>query len=137
MKVISYTSRFSNPQVLKLSTREGELLGFVHIPKYTNEFPIIGSPLPFHVFTDQSPLIHCLAKKVIIIPRSYPAQRHLTQFSIFNINITPDKYTPVADMLSRSFTKPKLQINYQNQKQLPPQIDFAIPQNKTPITYTT
>ena len=70
MKVISYTSRFSNPQVLKLSTREGELLGFVHIPKYTNEFPIIGSPLPFQVFTDQSPLIHCLAKKVIIIPRS-------------------------------------------------------------------
>ena len=34
-------------------------------------------------------------------------------------------------MLSRSFTKAELQLNQLKNKQLPPQIDFAILQNKT------
>ena len=40
-------------------------------------------------------------------------------------------------MLSRSFTKTELQVNQLNQKQLPPQIDFAILQNNslTPVHY--
>ena len=40
-------------------------------------------------------------------------------------------------MLSRSFTKAELQINQLKHKQLPPQIDFAIPQNNTlkPVHY--
>ena len=44
---------------------------------------------------------------------------------------------PLADMLSRSFTKTELQLNQLKHKQLPPQIDFAIIQNNslTPVHY--
>ena len=56
----------------------------------------------------------------------------LTKFSKLQIFHTPGKNLPVADMLSRSFTKAELQLNQLKHKQLPPQIDFALLQNGTP-----
>ena len=55
----------------------------------------------------------------------------LTKFSKLEIIHTPGKILSVADMISRSLTKTELQINHFKQKQIPPQIDFAILQNNT------
>ena len=54
----------------------------------------------------------------------------LTKFSKLKINHNPGTNLYVADMLFRSFTKAKLQIN-QLKHQLPPQIDFALLQDGT------
>ena len=61
----------------------------------------------------------------------------LTKFSKLKIIHTPGKNSSVADMLSRSYTKTELQVSQLKQKQLPPQIDFAILQNNsvTPVHY--
>ena len=61
----------------------------------------------------------------------------LRKFSKLKIIHTPAKNFSVADMLSRSFTKAKLQLNQLKYKQLPPQIDFARLQNGThkPVHY--
>ena len=65
MKVMSYNSRILNPQELKLSTLNRELLGLVHALQIYEL--IIGSPHPIHVFTDHKPLIHCSTKKEILL----------------------------------------------------------------------
>ena len=61
----------------------------------------------------------------------------LSKFSKLKIIHTAGKNLPVADMLSRSFTKAELQLNQLKHKQLPPQIDFALLQNGTlkPVHY--
>ena len=61
----------------------------------------------------------------------------LTKFSKIKIIHTPGKNLSVADMLSRPFTKAELQLNQLKDKQLPPQIDFALLQNGTlkPVHY--
>ena len=61
----------------------------------------------------------------------------LTKFSKLKIIHTPGKNLSVADKLSRSFTKPELQVNQIKHKQRPPQIDFAILQYGTlkPVHY--
>ena len=136
MKVISYNSRILNPREQKLSTLDRELLGIVHALQIY-EFLIIGSPHPIHIFTDHKPLLHCFTKKDNLSPRFYRAQMQLTKFSKLKIIHTPGKNLSVADMLSRSFTKPELQLNQLKHKQLPPQIDFALLQNGTlkPVHY--
>ena len=50
----------------------------------------------------------------------------LTKFSKLKIIHTPGKNLTVADMLSRTFTKEKLQIHQLRHKELPHQIDFSI-----------
>ena len=55
----------------------------------------------------------------------------LTKFSKLKIIHTPGKNLPVADLLSRSFTKEELQINQLKHKHLPPQIDFTLFENNT------
>ena len=62
MKDISYNFRVLKPQEQKLSTLGRELLGIVHALQI-HELLIIGSPHPFHTFTDQKPLLHCFTKK--------------------------------------------------------------------------
>ena len=119
MKVISYKSRILNPQEQKLSTLDSELLGIVHALQFY-EFPIIGSPHPIHDFTDHEPLLPCFTNKGNFSPRFYTAQMQLTKFSKLKIIHLPGKHLPVADMLSRSFTKAELQINRLKHKQLPP-----------------
>ena len=49
----------------------------------------------------------------------------------------PGRKLPVADMLSRSFTKAELQINQLKPKQLPPQTEIAVLQNNAlkPVHY--
>ena len=135
MKVISNNFRILNPQEQKLSTLDRELLGMVHALQ-TNEFLIIGSPHPIHIFTDHKPLSHCFTKKGKLSPRFYRAQMQLTRFSKVKIIHTPGKYLSVADVLSRSFTKPEQQINQLKHKKTP-QIDFAILQNDNlkPVHY--
>ena len=61
-KVLSYNSRIINPQEHKLSTLDRDLLGIVHALQI-NEFLIIASPNPIHVFTDRKPLLHCFTKR--------------------------------------------------------------------------
>ena len=78
MKVISYNSRILNPQEQKLSTLDRELLGTVHALQI-DEFLIIGSPHPIHIFTDHKPLLHCFTKKSNLSPRFYRAQMQLTK----------------------------------------------------------
>ena len=136
MKVISHNSRILNPQEQKLSTHDRELLGIVHTLQIY-EFLIIGSPHPIHIFTDHKPLLHCFTKKGNLSPRFYRAQMQLTKFSKLKIIHTPGKNLSVADMLSCSFTKAELQLNQLKQKQLPPQIDFALLQDNTlkPVHY--
>ena len=80
MKVISYNSRKFNPQEQKLFTLDRELLSIVHALQIY-EFPIIGSPHPIHIFTDQKPLLHCFTKKGNLCPRFYRARMQLTKFS--------------------------------------------------------
>ena len=104
MKVISYNSRILNPQEQKFSTLDRELLGIVHALQI-DEFLIIGSPHPIHIFTDHKPLLHCFTKKGNLSTRFYRAQMQLTKFSKLKIIPTPGKNLSVADMLSRSFTK--------------------------------
>ena len=60
-----------------------------------------------------------------------------TNFSKLKIIHTPGKNLSVADMLSRYFTKAELQLNQLKQKQLPPQVCFALLQNGTlqPVHY--
>ena len=101
------------------------------------EFLIIGSPHPIHIFTDHKPLLHCFTKKGNLSPCFYRAQMQLTKFSKLKIIHTPGKNLSVADMLSRSFTKAELQPNQLKNKQLPPQVDFALLQNGTlnPLHY--
>ena len=136
MKVISYKSCILNPQEQKLSPLDCELLGIVHALQIY-EFPIIGSPHPIHIFTDHNPLLHCFTKKRNLSPRFYRAQMQLTKFSKLKIIPTPGKKLSVADMLSRSFTKPELQINQLNYTQPQSQIELAILQHKTlkPVHY--
>ena len=134
MKVTSYNSCILNPQEQKLSTLDRELLGIVHALQIY-EFLIIGSPHPINIFTDHKPLLHCFTKKGNLSPRFYRAQMQLTKFSKLKKIHTPGKNLSVADMLSRSFTKAELQLN--QLKQLPPQIDFALLQDNTlkPVHY--
>ena len=126
----------NNPQKQKLSTLDRELLGIVQALQIY-EFLIIGSPHPIHILTDQKPLLHCFTKKGNLSPRFYRAQMQLTKFAKLKIIHTPGKSLSVADMLSRSFTKAELQLNQLKNKQLPPQIDFALLQNGTlePVHY--
>ena len=124
MEAKSYNSRLLKPQEQKLPTLDRELLGIVHALQI-NEFLIIGSPRPIHVFTDHKPLLDCFTKKGYLNPRFYRAQMQLTKFSKLKIIHTPGKNLSVADMLSRSFTKAELQINQLKHKKLPPQIDSA------------
>ena len=56
MNVMSYNTRIITPQEQKLSTLDRELFGRVHA-FHINEFIIIGSPHPIHVFTDHKPLL--------------------------------------------------------------------------------
>ena len=76
-------------------------------------------------------------KKGHLSPRLYKAQTQLTKFTKLEIIHTPGKNLSLTDFLSRSFTKAELQINQIKHKQLPPQIDFAILQDKTlkPVQY--
>ena len=136
MTVISYNSRILNPQEQKLSTLDRELLGIVHALQIY-EFLFIGSPHPIHIFTDHKPLLHCFTKKGNLSPRFNRAQMQLTKFSKLKINHTPGKNLSVADMLSCFFTKTELQLNQLKDKQLPPQIDFALLQDGTlkPVHY--
>ena len=78
-----------------------------------------------------------LQKEGNLSPRFHRAQMQLTKFSKLKITRTPGKKLSVANMLSRSFTKPELQLNQLKHKQLPPEIDFAILQNNslTPVHY--
>ena len=132
MKVISYNSRLLNPQEQKLSTLDRELLGIVHALQIY-EFLIIGSPHPIHIFTDHKPLLHCFTLALVSLDSiMLGAQMQLTKFSKLKII-----HTPVADMLSRSFTKEELQLNQLKHKQLPPQIDFALLQNGALNRYIT
>ena len=64
-------------------------------------------------------------------------QIQLTKLFKPKIIHVPGKNLPVADVLSRSFTKAELQINQLKHKQVPLQIDFAILQNNTrkPVHY--
>ena len=80
MKVISYNSRIPNTQEQKLSTLDRELLAIVYALQI-NEFLIIESPHPIHIFTDHKPLLHCFAKKGNLSPRFYRAQMQLPKFS--------------------------------------------------------
>ena len=130
MKIISNNSRILNPQEQKISTRERELLGIVFALQI-HEFIIIGSPHPIHIFTDYKPLLHCFTKKGHLSPRFSRAQMQLTKFSKLKIIHTPGKNLSVADLLSQSFTKEKLQKNQLKHKHLPPQIDFTILKNNT------
>ena len=107
MKIIFYNSRILNPQEQNLSTLDRELLGIVHVLRI-NEYLIIGSPHPIHVFTDHKPLLHCFTKKGNLSPQFYRAQMHLTKFPKLKIIQTPGSNLSVADMLSRSFTKIEL-----------------------------
>ena len=66
MKVISYNSRILNPQEQKLSTLDRELIDIVHA-LHLDEFLIIGSPHPIHIFTDHKSLLHCFTKKVTLV----------------------------------------------------------------------
>ena len=61
----------------------------------------------------------------------------LPNFSKLKIIHTPGKNLSVADMLSRPFTKAELQLSQLKDKQLTPQIDFALLQNGTlgPVHY--
>ena len=136
MKVMSYNYRILNPQEQNFSTLDRELLGIVHALQIY-EFLITSSPHPIHNFTDHKPLLHCFTKKGNLSPRFFRAQNQLTKFSKLQIIHTPGKNICVADMLSRSFTKAKLQLNQLKHKQLPPQIDFALLQDGTlkPVHY--
>ena len=125
MKVISYNSPTLNTQEQKISTLDGELLAIVYALQIY-DFLIIGSPHPIYIFTDHKPLLHCFAKKGNLSPRFYRAQMQLTKFSKLKIIQTPGKHLPVADMLSRTFTKEQLPLHQLRHKQLPPQIDFSI-----------
>ena len=125
MKVISYNSGILNTQEQKLSTLDRELLAIVYALQIY-EFLIIGSPHPIYIFTDHKPLLHCFAKKGNLSPRNYRAQMQLTKCAKIKIIHTPGKNLTVADMLSRTFTKEKLQTHQLRHKQLPPQIDFSI-----------
>ena len=125
MRFISYNSRILNTQEQKLSTLDKELLAIVYALQIY-EILIIGSPHPIYIFTDHKPLLHCFAKKGNLNPRFYRAQMQLTKFSKLKIIHTPGKNLTVADMLSRTFTKERLQIHQLRHKQLPPQIDFSI-----------
>ena len=55
----------------------------------------------------------------------------LTKYSKLKMFHTPGKKISVANKLSRSFTRIELQINQLKHKHLPPQIDFAVLQNKS------
>ena len=136
MKIFSYNSRIFNPQEQKPSTLDRELRGIVHALQIF-EFLIIGSPHKIHIFTDHKPLLHCFYKIGNLSPRFYRAQMQLAKFSKVKITHTPGKKLSVANMLSRCFTKPELQLNQLKHKQLPPQTDFAILQNNslTPVHY--
>ena len=90
MKVISYNSRILNPQIQKLSTLDRELLGIGQALQ-NNEFFIIGSPHPIHVFTDYKPLLHCFSKNGNLSPHFYRAQMQLIKFSKLKIIHTPGK----------------------------------------------
>ena len=59
------------------------------------------------------------------------------KFSKLKILHTPGKNLSVADLLSRSFTKNEHQLNQLKHKQIPPQIHFAILQDRTlkPVHY--
>ena len=90
-KLKSYhTTRILNPQEQKLSTLDRELLGIVHALQIY-EFPIIGSPIPIHIFTDHKPLLPCFTKKGNLGPRFYRAQMQLTKFSKLKTIHTPGK----------------------------------------------
>ena len=66
MRIISYNSRFLITQEQKLSTLDREVLAIVYALQIY-EFPIIGSPHPIYIFTDHKPLLHCFAKKEILV----------------------------------------------------------------------
>ena len=91
-----------------------------------NEFNIIGSQHPIHIFTDQKPLLYGFTGKGNPSPRFYRAQMHFTKISKVKIIYTPGTHLSVAHVLSRSFTKTVLQLNQLKHKQLLPQIDFVI-----------
>ena len=99
MRVISYNSRILNTQEQKHSTLDKEFLAIVYALQIY-EFLIIGSPHPIYIFTDHKPLLHCFAKKGNLSPRFYRAQMQLTKCPKLKVF-----HTPVADMLSRTFTK--------------------------------
>ena len=125
MRVISYNPRILETQEQKLSTFDREHLAKVYALQIY-DFLIIGSPHPIYIFTDHKPLLHCFAKKGSLGPRFYRAQTQLTNFSKPKTIYTPGKNLTVADMLSRTFTKEKLQIHQLRHKHLQPQIDFSI-----------
>ena len=66
MKVVCYNTRILNTQEQKFSTVGCEPLSILHAPQIF-EFIIIGSPHPFHVFTDHKHLLHCFTKKEILV----------------------------------------------------------------------
>ena len=66
MRVISYNSRILNTQEQKLSTLDRELLAIVYALQIY-EFIVIGSPHPVNIFTDHKHLLHCFAKKEILV----------------------------------------------------------------------
>ena len=137
MRVISYNSRILNTPKQKLSTLDRELLAIVYEVQIY-EFLIIGSPHPIYIFTDHKPLLDYFAKKGNLSPRFHRAQMQLTKFSKLKVIHTPGRYSTVADMLSRTFTKEQLQIYQLRDKQLPPQIDFSIMEDNQlkPVQYS-
>ena len=65
-RVVSYNSRILNTQEPKLSTLDRGLLAIVYALQMY-EFLIIGSPYPIYIFTDHKPLLHCFAKREILV----------------------------------------------------------------------
>ena len=138
MKIISYKSRIPNTQEQKLSTLDRELLAIVYALQLY-EFLIFGSPHPIYIFTDHKPLLHCFAKRETLVLDFIEHKCNQQNFPNCKIIHTPGKNLTVADMLSRTFTftKEQLQEHQLRHKQLPPQIDFSIMKDNQlkPVNY--
>ena len=107
MNVISYNSPILNPQELKPSTLDRELLGIVHALQIY-EFLIIGSSHPIHVLTDHKSLLPCFTKKIILAHAFTELKCNYKSFKTQNYSYSW-KNPSVADMLSPPFPKAELQ----------------------------
>ena len=101
-----------------------EFFGFVNSLTIYELFKF-GSDHIISVLNDLKPTISCFSKKGNLSPVIYTAHMQWNKFQKLRFNYTKEENFSVADMLSRSHTQKKLQLNQLKHKQIPLQIRFA------------